>query len=199
MAEIFHLCAQHHKNPLLNITALFSQDRDDRGVKSSERFAMTSPSTARQILGSVLSLSLVVAAGASILPQRANAHGPDEDTYACRQGYTWREARRGDIVCVTPEVRAQVVYDNQQAPYRYEPYGGPYGPDTCRQGYVWREAFAQDHVCVTPQTRAQASYDNQQAPYRAALPSRANRGCDAALSLGGDIGLSINLCDRSSL
>jgi hypothetical protein len=151
------------------------------------------------MLRSLLPLSLAIAAGAAILPQSASANG-DYSPYTCRQGYVWREARQGDYVCVTPQVRAQTVYDNQQAPYRYEPYGGPYGPDTCRQGYVWRDAFAQDHVCVTPQTRTQAAYDNQQAPYRyetAGFPQRDR--CDAAFNFGAGIGISLNLCDRNSL
>ena len=78
----------------------------------------------------------------------------------CLQGFVWRNAFRGDRVCVTPDVRNQVAADNAQAASRRSPNGGPYGPDTCRQGFVWREASAQDHVCVNPQARSQTAGDN---------------------------------------
>ena len=71
-----------------------------------------------------------------------------------------------DVVCVTPDVRAQANEDNALAASRRNPGGGPFGPDTCRSGYVWREAVADDHVCVTPATRSQARNDNLWAPYR---------------------------------
>jgi hypothetical protein len=89
-------------------------------------------------------------------------YGPD----TCKSGYVWREAFSGDHVCVTPEQRAQVAYDNSQARYRVNPQGGAYGADTCRTGYVWREAGPNDRVCVTPQERAQVAYDNSQASTR---------------------------------
>ena len=98
------------------------------------------------------------------------AVGGEPDT--CRQGYVWREAFRGDHVCVTPTVRDRAAYDNSQANARRAPGGGAYGPDTCRQGYVWREARPSDHVCVTPQTRAETAADNRQAPARRARATR---------------------------
>ena len=84
----------------------------------------------------------------------------------CRPGFVWREAFPGDFVCVTPETRNQVAFDNRQAAARREPGGGPFGPDTCREGFVWREAHPGDHVCVTPDTRAKAAEDNSQAANR---------------------------------
>lgn len=89
----------------------------------------------------------------------------------CRQGYVWREAFRGDHVCVTPATRTQAAYDNSQANARVEPGGGAYGPNTCRSGYVWREARPGDLVCVTPETRTQTAYDNSQAKNRIAPPA----------------------------
>lgn len=82
--------------------------------------------------------------------------GPD----TCLQGFVWRDAFRGDHVCVTPDVRNQAAADNNLAASRREPNGGPFGRDTCRQGFVWREAGPRDHVCVVPETRAQARNDN---------------------------------------
>jgi Caspase domain len=82
----------------------------------------------------------------------------------CRQGYVWREAYRGDVVCVTPVVRAQTAADNAQAAARW--ISGAYGPHICISGYVWREARDGDDVCVTPPTREQARADNAQAAAR---------------------------------
>lgn len=87
----------------------------------------------------------------------------------CLQGYVWRQAFKGDYVCVTPGVRAQAAADNLAAPGRVEPGGGAYGPYTCQQGYVWRQVVPDDYVCVTPGVRAQAAADNAQADNRAAL------------------------------
>ena len=84
----------------------------------------------------------------------------------CRPGYVWREAYPGDLVCVTPETRAQASRDNEEAAARRQPGGGAYGPETCRPGYVWRVARPEDLVCVTPETRDQAAADNRQAAAR---------------------------------
>lgn len=89
-------------------------------------------------------------------------YGPD----TCKNGFVWREARSGDHVCVTPEVREQTAEENRQAAARRDPAGGPYGPDTCLSGYVWREAFEGDLVCVPPESRDQAHFDNSQADER---------------------------------
>jgi len=74
---------------------------------------------------------------------------------SCVQGYVWREATRGDHVCVTPEIRAQAWNDNKTNPN-----------EACPRGLVWREATPQDHICVDPSTRAQAWDDNAHAQER---------------------------------
>jgi hypothetical protein len=84
----------------------------------------------------------------------------------CLQGFVWREARPGDLVCVTPQVRGETAQENALAPSRRNPNGGPFGPDTCLQGFVWREAFAGDHACVPPPSRTRAAQDNAQAAAR---------------------------------
>jgi hypothetical protein len=86
----------------------------------------------------------------------------------CVAGYVWREAFRGDAVCVRPGIREQARRDNLAGPSRRQPGGGAYGPDTCRQGFVWREASPSDHVCVTPQVRAETANDNGEALSRTA-------------------------------
>jgi hypothetical protein len=93
--------------------------------------------------------------------QRTCNYGADQ----CQQGFVWREAFKGDHVCVPGNVRAQAWADNAAAAQRRSPNGGPYGPDTCKQGFVWREAAKRpaDHVCVVPPTRSQAAADNAQA------------------------------------
>lgn len=93
-------------------------------------------------------------------------HGPA----TCASGFVWREAYGGDVVCVAPETRAQAAADNQAAPYRIQPGGGPYGPFQCMSGYVWREAVPGDLVCVTPEIREQTRLDNSLAPHRLAAP-----------------------------
>jgi hypothetical protein len=85
-------------------------------------------------------------------------------TTRCVQGYVWREARPGDVVCVTGATRSQTAYDNSVKYSRW--VDGPYGPHTCVNGYVWREAFAGDDVCVFPSVRSQAAWDNSQAAAR---------------------------------
>ena len=82
----------------------------------------------------------------------------------CVQGYVWREAGPGDLVCVTPATRTRAWADNAARFARWVP--GPYGPHTCVNGYVWREAFSGDDVCVTPDIRSQAAADNGQAAVR---------------------------------
>jgi serine/threonine protein kinase len=89
-------------------------------------------------------------------------HGPD----TCLQGFVWREARPGDDVCVTPEVRDRTAQENTAAAARRDPNGGAYGPNTCVQGYVWREAYDGDQVCVTPDIRDEAHADNATADAR---------------------------------
>jgi len=82
----------------------------------------------------------------------------------CLLGYVWREARPGDLVCVTGATRTQVRTDNSLAPGRWT--SGAYGPHTCVLGYVWREAYTGDDVCVTGAQRTEAQADNAQAAAR---------------------------------
>jgi hypothetical protein len=91
-------------------------------------------------------------------------YGPE----TCMQGFVWREARSGDSVCVTPDVRSSTAQENAQSQQNVDPNGGAYGPTTCRQGFVWREAYSNDHVCVTPASRTQAANDNAAAASRKA-------------------------------
>jgi hypothetical protein len=99
----------------------------------------------------------------------------------CISGYVWRQAGPGDLVCVTPAVRAQTAADNREWHNRVvqtsvspcatylcrmqsvHPTVLATAPQKlpCRTGYVYREAYADDYVCVTPATHAQALSDNQ--------------------------------------
>jgi hypothetical protein len=88
---------------------------------------------------------------------------PVASQQACRQGLVWREAYPGDVVCVTPNVRAQAAQDNAAATARRQPGGGAYGPNTCLPGFVWREAKPDDLVCVTPYVRARTAAENANA------------------------------------
>jgi hypothetical protein len=85
---------------------------------------------------------------------------------SCKQGYVWREARKGDHVCVTPARRDAVARQNQSARERW--VQGAYGPQTCIPGYVWREAYPGDKVCVTPDFRTKTAEDNRLSAQRRA-------------------------------
>jgi len=74
----------------------------------------------------------------------------------CKSGYVWRDARRGDHVCVIPATREQAAADNAAAAARWGSSANHY----CKPGFVWREAFAGDDVCVTVAIRSQAAQDN---------------------------------------
>lgn len=91
--------------------------------------------------------------------------------YTCKQGYVWREAVPGDLVCVTPAQRTQTANENALGPSRVEPAGGAYGPDTCKSSYVWRETRPSDHVCVPPASRDRATVDNRIAPFTLEAPN----------------------------
>ncbi len=113
-----------------------------------------------------------IAAGAAVVSvagrataTRASAATCPYGAFTCQQGYVWREAFPGDIVCVEPWVRDQMYYDNNNQAGRYDP-NGAYGEFSCVSGYVWRDAYDGDGVCVTPETRSQVHYDNSQAAYR---------------------------------
>lgn len=96
----------------------------------------------------------------------------------CQAGYVWRQVRPDDLVCVLPQVRAQVQADNQLAVQRRvggfrhslcepgTPCREPVQRIACQPGFVWREAVANDFICVTPAARAQAQDDNLRARRR---------------------------------
>ena len=87
------------------------------------------------------------------------------DARTCKSGFVWREAYRGDFVCVEPSQRDQAAADNAAATSRVNP-GGAYGPNTCISGFVWREAGAGDVVCVEPWVRSRVAEDNRMAASR---------------------------------
>jgi len=128
----------------------------------------TSTCAAGLAAGAVLAcLGGAVAAQADPLP-----YGSD----TCVQGFVWREARGGDTVCVTPDIRAQVATQNANPGSNKDPLAGS-GPESCSQGYVWREAFDGDTICVTPAFRQQMWDAN------AAAQSRYQRNAPAAAGL----------------
>jgi serine/threonine protein kinase len=99
-------------------------------------------------------------ANTSSTPNTSNV----ETSNGCIQGYVWREATPDDRICVTPQVRQQVAFDNSQVEDRRS--AAAYDPETCVDGYVWREATPDDRTCVTPQVRMQTLQDNAQARSR---------------------------------
>src|SRR6516165_378546 len=115
---------------------------------------LTRSAAAAAVMGT--SALIPVPAAADPLP-----YGPD----TCIQGYVWREARPGDTVCVTPEIRATVAKQNSTPGANKDPNAGS-GPQSCSQGYVWREAFDGDTICVTPAFRQQMLNDNAAAASR---------------------------------
>jgi hypothetical protein len=120
--------------------------------------------TIKQLAGLATSAIAVAATAVAIQPA-AQAdplpYGPD----TCIQGYVWREARTGDTVCVTPNVRSQVAQQNANPSANKDP-NGAYGPESCAQGFVWREAFDGDTICVTPAIRSSTKADNAAANSR---------------------------------
>jgi hypothetical protein len=119
-----------------------AKQAEERIMKANARYSTLLPLTA------------AIAAVAVALPAPAQAdplpYGPD----TCIQGYVWREARGGDTVCVTPDVRSTVAQQNSTPGANKDPNAGS-GPQSCSQGYVWREAFDGDTICVTPGFRQQ--------------------------------------------
>jgi hypothetical protein len=104
----------------------------------------------------------------------------------CVSGFVWREARNGDTVCVTPDMRATIAQQNSTPGANKDPNAGS-GPQSCSQGYVWREAFNGDTICVTPDFRAQVLADNGAAASRVAAneaPPPAGKR-DVVLELNG--------------
>jgi len=82
-------------------------------------------------------LSAIMAAfAAAVLVIVAHA----QDAYpaeVCSPGYVWRDAFFGDHVCVIPETKAQVDYDNRHASERIDENslsGAVFGGDGCLPG-----------------------------------------------------------------
>jgi hypothetical protein len=120
-----------------------------------------------RLIRGLMVIALAVTGAVVVTADSASAVG-DYGPNTCLEGYVWREAFPGDLVCVTPDRRQQSADENAQAASLVDP-NGAYGPDTCIAGYVWRDAGAAnpflsanvpDHVCVTPGIRAQVAYEN---------------------------------------
>ncbi|MFI9508913.1 hypothetical protein [Nocardia sp. NPDC052566] len=127
----------------------------------------------RRVLPVAVGAAAVAGLGA-LLPAPASAlpYGP----YTCAQGYVWRDAFDGDLVCVTPADRDIAHTENAQAVSHRSPTGGAYGPDTCNQGYVWRETRPSDHVCVEPGRRDRARVQNTEGILHFADPTQLPAG-----------------------
>ena len=80
---------------------------------------------------------------------------------SCRPGYVWREAHRNDVVCVTPESRDRVAWEN-----RHWIVHSLQGGNACAPGFVWRDAFVGDFLCVTADIRAVVHEENRLAASR---------------------------------
>lgn len=99
-----------------------------------------------------------------VAPQPQRAPAPAAAGNRCKPGYVWREARKGDVVCVPPATRDAVAAQNRSTQRLWT--RGAYGPHTCIDGYVWREAFDGDTTCVKPEDRSRARQDNAMAARR---------------------------------
>jgi hypothetical protein len=108
---------------------------------------------------------LIAALGIAALASPAVASAADYGPNTCLNGFVWREAYSGDVVCVAPATRTRAAQDNAAAASRRDPNAGS-GPYGCKSGYVWREARASDLVCVSPDIRTQAKADNAAAASR---------------------------------
>lgn len=76
----------------------------------------------------------------------------------CKNGFVWREAVGGDLVCVTPTSRQIARDENALGPSRTAP-----GSTFCRNGFVWRESRPSDLVCVPPTARDRVLQENYRA------------------------------------
>jgi hypothetical protein len=88
----------------------------------------------------------------------------------CKQGFVWREAGPSDLVCVPPNVRELVRFENAQDAGGSRRAPDSLAPDACKQGFVWREAFSGDTVCVTPERRDATKQENALASSRKVIP-----------------------------
>jgi hypothetical protein len=85
----------------------------------------------------------------------------------CAKGYVWREAYKGDHVCVSTRTHDDAALDNAAAKDHVVSVVHM-RDDTCKPGYVWRQAKQDDHICVTPDVRSETAEDNARGPVRVA-------------------------------
>jgi hypothetical protein len=95
----------------------------------------------------------------------AFADPPANGATECITGYVPRNARPGDVVCVTPATQTQVAAENADPDAHRDPNAGS-GAQSCASGWVWRQAFDGDTICVTPDVRSQTLADNAAANSR---------------------------------
>ena len=119
----------------------------------------------RRLLGRAAKVGVAAVATAALGTRAASAQTCPYGAFTCADGYVWREAFPGDIVCVEPWVRDQMAYDNANQAGRVAPNG------LCVSGYVYRDAYNGDGVCVEPWVRDQVHADN------ALAGSRIEPGC----------------------
>jgi hypothetical protein len=85
---------------------------------------------ANQYKSATLSVAVLAALGALGAPATAGAdplpYGPD----TCIQGFVWREAGPGDVVCVTPAVRSALPSRTRRPARTASPTAVPTGPTT---------------------------------------------------------------------
>jgi hypothetical protein len=93
----------------------------------------------------------------------------------CLYGFQWRDATPTDHVCVTPQRRDEVAFENQLSPLLKDP-SGAWGPDSCKAGWVWREATPDDRACVTPASFNVVHQENDTAWDRRALDTYKSSG-----------------------
>lgn len=111
------------------------------------------------------SLRILVGAAAAGAVATSIAAAQDFGPNTCLNGYVWRNAFDGDVVCVTTSARSQAAVDNARATSRRD-LNGASGPNSCTQGFVWRVARPEDLVCVTPLRRSETAADNAAAGRR---------------------------------
>jgi hypothetical protein len=165
---------------------VYSLDIDDTGRISGETYDFEHPNSRAQLLG-VRKVACLASNDppppvhynrlgkrkpqpAPVNPQSSMAVIGSASTMAlpnrCAQGFVWREAREGDLVCVPPESRSRAAAENSRSASLW--VSGAYGPHTCASGFVWREAFSGDTVCVTPEVRDLVRSENSLADSRKA-------------------------------
>jgi len=83
-------------------------------------------------------------------------HGPN----TCKNGFVWRNAFDGDVVCVGVGARTLARQENLAAARNTLP-----GRIECQNGFVWRVARPADLACVSPPARDRVALENREAYY----------------------------------